>query len=260
MKLLTLTQKTVTSDSNTITWDYSEINTIMTYDEIASTDTTGTDAGGNTIGYYDDQKWKDANGDNYTYTEGSEAANNAITVDGAEITPNAVGGGIKYKDTLNKGQDDGYERGVVSVTYNGGTPEDTSDDIKINIHLANLDVNHANDTNSRKWACLPEGDTHYFYFTSDIAPGDNSSEFIEAVQMDGSVGKLSFYEMNFDLKINLDSVQVIAPTDSQKEMIPEGAFSENVTSEITYNSDRPNNTYPENEIWKIKRANTTITP
>ena len=80
---------------------------------------------------------------------------------------------------------------------------DGSNTLKINIELANIDNTGAA---ADKWQRIGTGTT--FYYTDDVEAGGTSEILVKNVQLDKGTTQEDFLAFDFDLNVNLESIQV----------------------------------------------------
>ena len=87
--------------------------------------------------------------------------------------------------------------------------------LKININLADVITTGAT---ADKWLLLPSADPlgteADFYYTSVLGAGKTSAQLIDSVELDKSVTNDMFKRFEFDLNVNLESVQVTYDEDN----------------------------------------------
>lgn len=84
-----------------------------------------------------------------------------------------------------------------AVSQSGG-----SDTLKINIELDNIGDGTAAD----KWQKIGTGTT--FYYTDDVEAGETTNILVKNVQLDSGTTQEDFLAFDFDLNVNLESIQV----------------------------------------------------
>ena len=183
----------------------------------------------------------DANADHYLalYTDGSATGGSDrsdYTVPDNAVTPSSVlpsnevvsvapteymkfytakekvieNGGLTWAYTAASGTDPAK----LTATYNGGT-DDPSDDIKIDVALANIG------TVGQTWtAKTTDGMTTTFYYNDDVEAGDSSAKLVDSVTLSKDTTQHAFIAFDFDLNVFLDSVQVTIDENGQEKTTP----------------------------------------
>ncbi len=108
----------------------------------------------------------------------------------------------------------GYVPAKLTATYNGGT-DDPSDDIKIDVALANIGIV------GQTWtAKTTDGMTTTFYYNDDVEAGDSSAKLVDSVTLSKDTTQHAFIAFDFDLNVFLDSVQVTIDENGQEKTTP----------------------------------------
>jgi hypothetical protein len=120
---------------------------------------------------------------------------------------------------------------VVSIT----TPELAGQDsIKFNIELDN--ISEGTLTNTWQHIATGSGDAatkHTFYYTNDVQSGGKTLDLIKAVQLDTGLKEGASVSFDFDLNINLESIQLFKGDDGKES-------TENVVPDDGWKSDDTN--------------------
>ena len=80
----------------------------------------------------------------------------------------------------------------------------TNSTLKINIELANIGDGSAAD----KWEPIGTDNATTFYYTDDVKAGETTNILVKNVQLDNGVSQEDFMAFDFDLNVNLESIQV----------------------------------------------------
>ncbi|MCR4794090.1 MAG: BsaA family SipW-dependent biofilm matrix protein [Ruminococcus sp.] len=106
-------------------------------------------------------------------------------------------------------------KATMTATYNGGTADDTTDDIAIDVALVNVDarttgLNKDDNTkgDTETWKAIGSGALTTFYYNNDLESGDTTSRLIDSVMLNQNTTQKAYYAFDFDLNVFLESVQV----------------------------------------------------
>ena len=91
-----------------------------------------------------------------------------------------------------------------AVSQTGG-----SDTLKINIELDNI-----GDDTADKWQKIGTGTT--FYYTDDVESGEKTKILVKNVQLDSGTTQEDFLAFDFDLNVNLESIQITKDNDGNE--------------------------------------------
>lgn len=84
-----------------------------------------------------------------------------------------------------------------------------SNTLKINIELDNI-----GDDTADKWQKIGEGTT--FYYTDDVEAGETTNILVKNVQLDSGTTQEDFLAFDFDLNVNLESIQITKDNDGNE--------------------------------------------
>lgn len=122
------------------------------------------------------------------------------------------------------------------------------DSIKINVELDNI----GDGTDADKWQIISDANKNYtFYYTNDLQSGTESKLLIKNVNLDTSLKEGAYVQFDFDLDVNLDSIQIVK-TDSNMENTDSIKTGWDVTAGISATAATPAATNDGNEISVIK--------
>ena len=112
-------------------------------------------------------------------------------------------------------------------------------------------------TDAEQWTILGNNEKSTFYYTNDLESGDTTTNFVKNVTLSDKLTQNDFLTFDFDLNVNMDSVQVTTDTDG-KELTTsaKAAFSDANGSAPTKIADADvaaeyNNSSDKNEITKV---------
>ncbi|WP_303838315.1 BsaA family SipW-dependent biofilm matrix protein [Ruminococcus flavefaciens] len=91
-------------------------------------------------------------------------------------------------------------------------PTGGSDTFKINIELDNIGDGTAAD----KWQPIGTAGATTFYYTDDVEAGETTSKLVKNVQLDKGATQEDFLAFDFDLNVNLESIQVTKGSDGKE--------------------------------------------
>lgn len=85
-----------------------------------------------------------------------------------------------------------------------------SDTFKINIELQNVG------TSADQWAPIGTAGATTFYYTDDVEAGETTNALVKNVQLDKGATQEDFLAFDFDLNVNLESIQVTKDADNNE--------------------------------------------
>ena len=112
----------------------------------------------------------------------------------------------EYVAAVDATQTEPAKPAMIKITYNGDDADKTNDDIIINIKLINLGAEED------QWTAIDttaDAKALTFYYNSILDGGKTTSNFIDAVELDSSVGDEAFLAMDYYLNVHSDSIQAI---------------------------------------------------
>ena len=90
-------------------------------------------------------------------------------------------------------------------------PTGSSDTFKINIELDNIGSGAAD-----KWQPIGTAGATTFYYTDDVEAGETTTKLVKNVQLDKGATQEDFLAFDFDLNVNLESIQVTKGSDGKE--------------------------------------------
>lgn len=82
----------------------------------------------------------------------------------------------------------------------------------INVELANIG------TAADQWTKLGDAAATTFYYIDDVESGGNTNLLVKSVQLDKDVTQNTFIAFDFDLNVNLESIQVTTDTEGVEQI------------------------------------------
>jgi hypothetical protein len=136
----------------------------------------------------------------------------------------------------------------IQVTYAGADADDTTDDIVINIKLA--------EDYDQYWTLITDGTDYTFYYKKLLASAKTSEDIVAAVELDKDVTEDAYYELEYNLTVNSESVQVTA--DSAGNQTTTSVEGWNATATATM--DTTDSSKIASVAWTAKASSNTTTP
>lgn len=100
---------------------------------------------------------------------------------------------------------------VVSLNQDDSTLSAQQKSIQINIELQNI----GDGTVADCWQPIDNAGQNYtFYYTNDLQSGATSNSLVKQVQLDTNLKEGAYVAFDFDLDVNLDSIQIVKDTDN----------------------------------------------
>lgn len=169
------------------------------------------------------------NNQDYLYKYDSSADNNNVDENGIFINNNVPTYKLVKKETIHFAPELSYDstNKKIVATYNGGTADDTSDDIVIDINLA---TDYADN-----WTA--DGNTE-FYLNEILKAGATSPDLIDSVKLSDATTSKAYLNFDYDLKIALDSAQVTYNDsgNATAEAVTADTTTWTLTPAVTYDS------------------------
>ena len=111
---------------------------------------------------------------------------------------------------------DSAKPAMLTASFENGTDDDTTDDIVIEIALANIG------TDPEEWTEVGSEDKKAtFYYNNDVEAGDTTSKLVDSVKLVGdNLTQDTYLAFDFDLNVFLESVQVIVD-ENGNENVPD---------------------------------------
>ena len=219
--------------------------------------------------YYALQTGKHATGD-------TNVSDNTVPTSQITVTPDAQSGLVSYITpacklmtvTETKIENDaltwrytapaanGNGQAKMTATYNGGTADDTADDISIDVALVNvgarsenLNKNDNTKGDTETWTAIGDAGLTTFYYNNDLEAGDTTSRLIDSVTLSNSTTQKGYYAFDFDLNVFLESVQVTMDETNKELTTPVNPWAVTTGNTAAKPSGGNNaTTYDSNEI------------
>jgi len=103
----------------------------------------------------------------------------------------------------------------LTATYNGGITTDDTDDIVIEVALANIG------STDQTWTPVAaSGKMETFYYNDDVEAGDTTAKLIDSVKLADDTKKEAFIAFDFDLNVFMNSVQVTIGENGNEKTTP----------------------------------------
>lgn len=93
-------------------------------------------------------------------------------------------------------------------------PTSTDTNLKVYVQLEN--ILGTGGTAGENWTKLGTGANSTFYYNNDLESGDTTANFVKEVQLNKALNQDDFITFDFDLNVNMDSVQVTTDTDGKE--------------------------------------------